>query len=135
MPGIGSTRLTLAAGGERAAAALAAAGWPGASSVWLLTLGQFSAADVFEALLADGGPWEARIMAWHFGAGEFGRLLERVRSGVVKECSIITDRSFPARAPAAWSSIVEANAGADPVSVRLGQVHSKLFFLPDEIPV
>ena len=79
----------------------------------------------------DGGK-PAAVTSAARGAAQGGKLCQGsvvLGCGVVKECSIITDRSFPARAPAAWSSIVEANAGAVPVSVRLGQVHSKLFFL------
>lgn len=131
MPNLTSTELTIAAAGERVREALDLAGWPGRRAVWLLSHGQFSMADLADALLDHQAGAQLDIITWNLGPKELDRLVGYFRNGVVAECRLLMDRSFGTRSGGGslvFPRLQEAQeAGA--LDFRLADVHSKIFLL------
>lgn len=94
-----------------------------------LTKGQFSLTDIIEALLNKTGPADLSISTWTAANGDVTRMLELLRSGVIRSCRWLVDLTFMRRCPQLAAEI-RAKFGAD--AIRVTKTHAKFCTITNE---
>ncbi len=87
-----------------------------------LTRGQFSLADMLEAILAHTGPAELSISTWTAASTSVSRMLALLEDGSITGCRWLVDQTFIRRAPALVAEI-RRQFGDD--ALRVTKTHAK----------
>ncbi len=98
-------------------------GWDKSIELFALTRGQYSLVQLIEAVIELIGPVDAMfISTWTAAHVDVGKILEFVKSGLVKDARWLVDFSFSRRSPAL---VHEIRNTFGPNAIRVSKNHSK----------